>query len=100
MYYSLSFLGGDFMSNGHTFEGNVNSSDNVTPLEEAFSSDFDFNGLRRGDRIQIFSSGNQIDGNGTFIRVQDGFLIWTDSSDNINTTSLDAISISRVTGTA
>ncbi|MGG4383659.1 hypothetical protein [Priestia megaterium] len=88
------------MSNGHTFEGNPNLSDNITPLEGEFSSDFDFNGLRRGDRIQIFSSGNQIDGNGTFIHVQDGFLIWTDSSDNINTTSLDAISISRVTGTA
>ncbi|MCE4092651.1 hypothetical protein [Priestia megaterium] len=88
------------MSNGHTFEGNVNSSDNITPLEGASSNDFNFNGLRRGDRIQIFSFGNQIDENGTFIHVQDGFLIWTDSSDNINTTSLDAISISRVTGTA
>lgn len=88
------------MSNGYTFEGNFNSSDNVTSLEETFSSDFDFNGLRRGDRIQVFSSGNQIDGNGTFICLQDGFLIWTDSSDNINTTSLDAISISRIAGTA
>jgi len=88
------------MSNGYIFEGNLNSSDNVTSLEETFSSDFDFNGLRRGDRIQVFSSGNQIDGNGTFIGVQDGFLIWTDSSDNINTTSLDAISISRIAGTA
>jgi len=88
------------MSNGHTFDNNLNSNDNVTLLEEEFSSDFDFNGLRKGDRIQIFSSGNQIDGNGTFIRVQDGFLIWTDSSDNINMTSLDAISISRITGTA
>ncbi|MDF2053256.1 hypothetical protein [Priestia megaterium] len=92
------------MSNGYIFEGNLNSNDNVTSLEETFSSDFDFdfnfNGLRRGDRIQVFSSGNQIDGNGTFIGVQDGFLIWTDSSDNINTTSLDAISISRIAGTA
>ncbi|KQU13948.1 hypothetical protein [Priestia megaterium] len=88
------------MSNGYIFEGNLNSSDNVTSLEETFSSDFDFNGLRRGDRIQVFSSGNQIDGNGTFIGVQDGFLIWTDSSDNINATSLDAISISRIAGTA
>ncbi|CAI8946380.1 Alkaline phosphatase [Priestia megaterium] len=88
------------MSNGYIFEGNLNSSDNVTSLEETFLSDFDFNGLRRGDRIQVFSSGNQIDGNGTFIGVQDGFLIWADSSDNINTTSLDAISISRIAGTA
>lgn len=88
------------MSNGYIFEGNLNSSDNVTSLEETFSSDLDFNGLRRGDRIQVFSSGNPIDGNGTFIGVQDGFLIWTDSSDNINTTSLDAISISRIAGTA
>ncbi|MCG0050123.1 MULTISPECIES: hypothetical protein [Priestia] len=88
------------MSNGYIFEGNLNSSNNVTSLEETFSSDFDFNGLRRGDRIQVFSSGNQIDGNGTFIGVQDGFLIWTDSSDNINATSLDAISISRIAGTA
>ncbi|MDP1383264.1 hypothetical protein Q8G31_26450 [Priestia megaterium] len=88
------------MSNGYIFEGNLNSSDNVTSLEETFSSDFDFNGLRRGDRIQVFSSGNQMDGNGTFIGVQDRFLIWTDSSDNINTTSLDAISISRIAGTA
>ncbi|MFP7736394.1 hypothetical protein ACLHDF_23945 [Priestia aryabhattai] len=88
------------MSNGHTFDGNLNSSDNVTSLEETSSSDFDFNGLRRGDRIQVFSFGSQIDGNGTFIRVQDGFLIWTDSSDNINTTSLDAISISRIAGIA
>lgn len=88
------------MSNGYIFEGNLNPSDNVTSLEETFSSDFDFNGLRRGDRIQVFSFGNQIDGNGTFIGVQDGFLIWTDSSDNINTTSLDAISISRIAGTA
>ncbi|MDP9579574.1 hypothetical protein [Priestia megaterium] len=87
------------MSKGHTSEDHLNSSNDVTTSEETSSSDFDFNGLRRGDRIQVFSVGTQIDGNGTFIRVQNGFLIWTDSSDNINTTSLDAISISRVTGT-
>jgi len=88
------------MSNGYIHEGNFNPSDNVTSLEETFSTDFDFNGLRRGDRIQVFSLGNQIDGNGTFIGIQDGFLFWTDNSENINITSLDAISISRVTGTA
>ncbi|QLK08986.1 hypothetical protein BMG_5733 (plasmid) [Priestia megaterium] len=45
------------MSNGYIFEGNLNSSDNVTSLEETFLSDFDFNGLRRGDRIQVFLLG-------------------------------------------
>ncbi|MEH7148683.1 hypothetical protein [Priestia megaterium] len=29
--------------------------------------------FRRGDRIQVFSAGRQIDGNGIFIRVEDGF---------------------------
>ncbi|MEC1072105.1 hypothetical protein [Priestia megaterium] len=87
------------MSKGHTSEDHLNSSNDVATSEETSSSDFDFNGLRRGDRIQVFSAGTQIDGNGTFIRVQNRFLIWTDSSDSINTTSLGAISISRVAGT-
>ncbi|WP_432694405.1 hypothetical protein ACRBU7_27230 (plasmid) [Priestia aryabhattai] len=40
-----------------------------------FSSDFRLDALRQGDRIQVFSAGTQIDGNGTFIRVRDGFLL-------------------------
>ncbi|MEO2228334.1 hypothetical protein [Priestia megaterium] len=37
-----------------------------------------FDDFRRGDRIQVFSAGRQLDGNGTFIRVENGFLIWRD----------------------
>ena len=61
------------------------------------SNNFILDSLRQGDRIQVFSAGTQINGTGTFIHVQDGFLTWIDSSGNINTTSLDAISISRAT---
>ncbi|MED4029854.1 hypothetical protein P4672_26815 [Priestia megaterium] len=57
-----------------------------------------FDDFRRGDRIQVFSAGRQLDGNGTFIRVEDGFLIWRDSSDDRNKTSLDGISIRRISG--
>lgn len=35
--------------------------------------------FRRGDRIQVFSAGRQLDGNGIFIRVEDGFLVWEDN---------------------
>ncbi|MGN7232796.1 hypothetical protein ACTHQ0_23730 [Priestia megaterium] len=49
--------------------------------------------FRRGDRIQVFSAGRQIYGNGIFIRVEDGFLVWNDNPSNRNTTSLEGISI-------
>ncbi|EJR44965.1 hypothetical protein IIM_05116 [Bacillus cereus VD107] len=54
------------------------------------------NGLREGDRINVFSGGDQIDGTGVFIRIEDGFLIWVDAAANINVTSLDVISVRRV----
>ncbi|HEB2441903.1 hypothetical protein CN335_05920 [Bacillus thuringiensis] len=54
------------------------------------------NGLREGDKIRIFSGGDQIDGTGVFIRIEDGFLIWVDTAANFNVTSLDAISVQRV----
>ncbi|PFU78431.1 hypothetical protein COK91_26775 [Bacillus cereus] len=54
------------------------------------------NGLREGDKIRVFSGGDQIDGTGVFIRVEDGFLIWVDTAANFNVTSLDAISVQRV----
>ncbi|PEB52169.1 hypothetical protein CON65_12805 [Bacillus pseudomycoides] len=53
-------------------------------------------GLREGDKIEVFSGGDQIDGVGVFIRVEDGFLIWVDNRANINVTSLDVISVRRV----
>ncbi|WP_434062250.1 hypothetical protein [Bacillus proteolyticus] len=53
-------------------------------------------GLREGDRINVFSGGDQIDGTGVFIRVEDGFLVWVDAAANINVTSLDVISVRRV----
>ncbi|MGE1125681.1 hypothetical protein [Bacillus wiedmannii] len=54
------------------------------------------NALREGDKIRVFSGGDQIDGIGVFIRIEDRFLIWVDAAANLNTTSLDAISIQRV----
>ncbi|HDR7625083.1 hypothetical protein CN957_23635 [Bacillus cereus] len=54
------------------------------------------NGLREGDRINVFSGGDQIDGTGVFVRIEDGFLIWVDAAANINVTSLDVISVRRV----
>ncbi|SFJ77868.1 MULTISPECIES: hypothetical protein [unclassified Bacillus (in: firmicutes)] len=54
------------------------------------------NGLREGDRIRVFSAGREIDGQGVFIRVENNFLIWVDNHANINITSLDEISVSRV----
>ena len=53
-------------------------------------------GLREGDKIEVFSGGDRIDGVGVFIRVEDGFLIWVDNRANINVTSLDVISVRRV----
>ncbi|MGG0762491.1 hypothetical protein [Bacillus paramycoides] len=58
-------------------------------------------GLREGDRINVFSGGDQIvgvqnNGTGVFIRIEDGFLIWVDAGANINVTSLDVISVRRV----
>jgi len=59
------------------------------------SSSRRLDGFREGDRIRVFSAGNQINGTGTFIRVRDGFLTWVDSSGNVTTTSLDVISVSK-----
>ncbi|PGK37627.1 hypothetical protein [Bacillus thuringiensis] len=53
-------------------------------------------GLREGDRINVFSGGDQINGKGIFIRIEYGFLIWVDASTNINVTILDVISVRRV----
>ncbi|MDM5185906.1 hypothetical protein QUF99_00080 [Bacillus sp. DX4.1] len=57
-------------------------------------------GLREGDKIQVFSGGDKIDGVGVFIRIEDGFLIWVDNHANINITSLDVISVRRVVGSS
>ncbi|MGQ4706421.1 hypothetical protein [Bacillus thuringiensis] len=54
------------------------------------------NGLREGDRIEVFSGGTAINGTGVFIRIEDGFLIWVDDAANINVTSLDVISVRRI----
>ncbi|PEB52168.1 hypothetical protein CON65_12810 [Bacillus pseudomycoides] len=53
-------------------------------------------GLREGDKIRVFSGGDQIDGVGVFIRVEDGFLIWVDHHADINITSLNVISVQRI----
>lgn len=53
-------------------------------------------GLREGDKIRVFSGGDQIDGVGVFIRVENGFLIWVDHHANINVTSLNVISVQRI----
>ncbi|MDP1383257.1 hypothetical protein Q8G31_26415 [Priestia megaterium] len=63
------------------------------------SNGFRLDGLRQGDRIEVFSAGNQLNGVGTFIRIRDGFLVWVNEDGNITSTSLDTISISRVSGT-
>ncbi|MGA5663494.1 hypothetical protein ACPCZR_29145 [Bacillus bombysepticus] len=54
------------------------------------------NGIREGDRINVFSGGDQINGKGIFIRIEYGFLIWVDAAANINVTSLEVISVRRV----
>lgn len=56
------------------------------------------NGLREGDKIEVFSGGDRIDGIGVFIRVEDGFLVWVDNCANLNVTSLDVISVRRILG--
>ncbi|MFD0772187.1 hypothetical protein ACFQZ1_26145 [Bacillus sp. CGMCC 1.60114] len=56
------------------------------------------NGLTEGDKIRVFSAGREIDGQGVFIRIENNnFLIWVDSHANINITSLDTISIRKIT---
>ncbi|ENQ3105053.1 hypothetical protein SAMN04488168_1329 [Bacillus sp. 491mf] len=55
------------------------------------------NGLVEGDKIRVFSAGRQIDGEGVFLRVDNNnFLIWVDNNANINVTSLDTISIRKI----
>ncbi|PGS04986.1 hypothetical protein [Bacillus pseudomycoides] len=51
--------------------------------------------IREGDKIQMFSGSNRIDGTGVFIKVEDRFLVWVDECANINVTSLDVISVCR-----
>ncbi|MEK4412593.1 hypothetical protein MHB59_29140 [Bacillus sp. FSL L8-0642] len=52
--------------------------------------------LREGDKIRVFTGGDQIVGIGVFICIEDRFLIWVDAAASLNMTSLDAISIQRV----
>ncbi|MEI4803476.1 hypothetical protein ACIGHG_12520 [Bacillus sp. NPDC077411] len=54
------------------------------------------NGLVEGDKIRVFSAGREIDGQGVFIRVENNFLVWVDNFANINVTSLDTISVRKV----
>jgi len=88
MYY-LSVFEGDFIPGHRT--GERRTGERRTSTSRARLDNF-----RRGDRIQVFSAGRQLDGNGTFIRVEDGFLVWEDNSGNRNTTSLEGISIRRL----
>jgi hypothetical protein len=71
------------------------SREEVRELEN-FKGRRGLNGLREGDKIRVFSGGDQIAGIGVFIRIEDGFLIWVDAAANLNMTSLDAISVQRV----
>ncbi|MFJ8242632.1 hypothetical protein [Bacillus tropicus] len=50
-------------------------------------------GIREGDRINVFSGGNKINGKGFFIRKEYGLFIWVHATTNINVASLDVISI-------
>ncbi|WP_440604515.1 hypothetical protein [Bacillus sp. GB_SG_008] len=54
------------------------------------------NGLVEGDKIRVFSAGREIDGQGVFLRFEGNFLVWVDNHANINVTSLDTISISKI----
>jgi hypothetical protein len=54
------------------------------------------NGLAEGDKIRVFSAGREIDGEGVFLRFEGNFLIWVDNHANINVTSLNTISISKI----
>ncbi|QWG31218.1 hypothetical protein EXW58_27670 (plasmid) [Bacillus mycoides] len=51
--------------------------------------------IREGDKIQVFSGGDRIDGTGVFIKVEDRFLVWVNECANINITSLDIIIVCR-----
>ncbi|AMR06125.1 hypothetical protein BK742_03600 [Bacillus thuringiensis serovar pingluonsis] len=59
-----------------------------------------FQHLCEGDRIRVYSAGNRLDGEGTFIRfLEDGdedFLYWINRRGNLNYTSLDAINIEKI----
>lgn len=59
------------------------------------SNDFRFDGLRQGDRIEVFSAGESL-GTGTFVRIRNGFLVWVIDGGSMTSTSLDTISISKV----
>ena len=54
------------------------------------------NGLVEGNKIRVFSAGREIDGQGVFLRFEGNFLVWVDNHANINVTSLDTISISKI----
>ncbi|ENQ3077483.1 hypothetical protein [Bacillus multifaciens] len=55
------------------------------------------NGLVEGDKIRVFSAGRELDGEGVFLRVDNNnFLIWVDNHANINVTSLNTISIRKI----
>ncbi|TWI53952.1 hypothetical protein [Halalkalibacter nanhaiisediminis] len=55
------------------------------------------NGLREGDAIQVFSAGVSL-GTGTFIRIEDNFLVWVNSAtDDLFVTNLDEISVRKIT---
>jgi hypothetical protein len=95
-------FGGDFMPRGRTGNrrtgnrrtGNRRTGNRRTSNRRTSRNRLD--NFRRGDRIQVFSAGRQLDGNGIFIRVENGFLVWEDNSGNRNTTSLEVISIRRL----
>lgn len=52
------------------------------------------NRFREGDRITVWSSGNEI-AEGVFIRIQGRFLVWMDDGMNMNVTDLNTITITR-----
>lgn len=54
------------------------------------------NNLQEGDRITVYSAGTQLDGTGVFIRVENNFLIWVDNAGDLVATSLDAITVVKV----
>jgi len=53
------------------------------------------NALWEGDKIRVFSGGDQIDEIRVFIRIENRFLIWVATA-NLNMIRLDVISIRRV----
>ncbi|MGE7635954.1 hypothetical protein ACQKMZ_27990 [Bacillus paramycoides] len=64
--------------------------------ENVFGRRRRLDGIREGDKIQVFSGGDRINGTGVFINVEDGFLVWVDNNANINITSLDVINVRRI----